>query len=82
MYCKKIFLSSSSITNVVDKLEKKGHFVRKDCPKDRRVTYAVIINSGKKFMDEVFPEHKKIVDSIFEALSEEELETSLIFREK
>lgn len=71
---KKILLSSGSITYVVDKLEQKGLIVRKDCPKDRRVIYAVITHSGKKFIDEVFPEHEKTVDSIFEELSEEELE--------
>ncbi len=72
---KKILLSSGSITYVVDKLEKKGLIVRKDCPKDRRVTYAVLTHSGKKFIDEVFPRHEKTVDSIFEELSEEERET-------
>lgn len=49
--------------------------IRKDCLKDRRVTYAVLTESGKKFIDEVFPEHEKTVDSIFEELTEEELET-------
>lgn len=34
----KILLTSSSITYVVDKLEKKRFLIRKPCPKDRRVT--------------------------------------------
>ncbi|OKL36504.1 MarR family winged helix-turn-helix transcriptional regulator [Domibacillus mangrovi] len=72
---KKILLSSGSITYVVDKLEQKGLIVRQDCLKDRRVTYAVITHSGKKFIEEVFPAHEKTIDSIFEELSEEELKT-------
>lgn len=38
----KVLIASSSITYVVDKLEKKGLLKRKPCPKDRRVTYAAI----------------------------------------
>ncbi|OLN21247.1 MarR family transcriptional regulator [Domibacillus antri] len=74
---KKILLSSGSVTYVVDKLEKKGLVIREDCPKDRRVTYAVITESGKTFMDDVFPLHEQTVHSIFEDLSEDELETAV-----
>src|SRR5690625_2966911 len=38
----KILIASSSITYVVDKLEKKNYLKRKPCPKDRRVTHAKI----------------------------------------
>src|SRR5690625_1727137 len=35
---KKVLLASSSITYVIDQLEKKGFLKRQACPKDRRVT--------------------------------------------
>src|SRR5699024_4028425 len=38
----KVLIASSSITYVVDKLEKKRFLERKPCPKDRRITYATI----------------------------------------
>ncbi|RXI99983.1 MarR family transcriptional regulator [Anaerobacillus alkaliphilus] len=69
---KKVLLSSGSITYVVDKLEKKQLLVRKSCPKDRRVTYAVISDKGRNFMEEIFPKHKQAIDEIFNGLSVDE----------
>jgi MarR family 2-MHQ and catechol resistance regulon transcriptional repressor len=69
---KKILLSSGSITYVVDKLEQKGLVYRSNCPKDRRVIYAVITDRGKQLMEEIFPKHKKAVQQIFSALNPEE----------
>src|SRR5690625_2497396 len=42
----KVLIASSSITYVVDKLEKKNLIRRKPCLKDRRVTYATITTEG------------------------------------
>ena len=61
-----VLISSSSITYVVDKLEQKNYVLRKGCPEDRRVTYATLTNAGRRFMDEVFPQHKLIISRIFE----------------
>lgn len=68
----KVLIASSSITYVVDKLEKKELIGRKPCPKDRRVTYAVITTKGTNLMNEVFPKHKLAVEKIFDGLCEEE----------
>ncbi len=69
---KKVLLSSGSITYVVDKLEKKQLLTRKSCPKDRRVTYAVITAKGTELMNEIFPRHKQAIEKIFSGLSAEE----------
>jgi MarR family transcriptional regulator, 2-MHQ and catechol-resistance regulon repressor len=69
---KKVLLSSGSITYVVDKLEKKQLLLRKSCPKDRRVTYAVITEQGTEQMDQIFPKHKQAIDTIFSGLVESE----------
>ncbi|MDT3498168.1 MarR family transcriptional regulator [Bacillus toyonensis] len=61
----KILLASSSITYVVDKLEKKRFLIRKPCPKDRRVTYASITSEGIELMDIIFPQHKEAIRQIF-----------------
>lgn len=66
----KILITSGSITYVVDKLEKKGFAERIACPTDRRVTFASITESGKQFMDEIFPQHEKKVEDIFAVLDE------------
>src|SRR5690625_697467 len=67
----KILIASSSITYVVDKLEKKNYLKRKPCPKDRRVTHATITEEGKNLMDEVFPKDLK---EIYGGLNIEEKE--------
>ncbi|WP_100012574.1 MarR family winged helix-turn-helix transcriptional regulator [Lentibacillus sediminis] len=74
---KKILVASSSITYVVDKLEKKGYIHRRPCEDDRRVMYAAITESGKEFMEEAFPEHEKKIESIFNEWSDEEMEVAI-----
>ena len=65
MIGKKVLISSSSITYVVDKLEQKKFVVRKACPEDRRVTYASLTSHGKTLMDRIFPKHEKKMEGIF-----------------
>lgn len=79
---KKILLASSSITYVVDKLEKKQLVERKACPKDRRVTYASITEQGQAFIEEIFPQHEQTIEGIFDNLTEEELETTMTLLKK
>ncbi|MFD1706330.1 MarR family winged helix-turn-helix transcriptional regulator [Siminovitchia sediminis] len=68
----KVLIASSSITYVVDKLEKKNLLKRKPCPKDRRVTYATITPEGTELMDEVFPKHKLALTEICAGLDTNE----------
>ncbi|MEK4028231.1 MULTISPECIES: MarR family transcriptional regulator [Bacillaceae] len=70
----KILLASSSITYVVDKLEKKQLLVRKPCPTDRRVTYASITPEGQELMSTIFPKHKEAIQEIFGGLDAKEKE--------
>ena len=70
----KVLIASSSITYVVDKLEKKKLIVRRPCSTDRRVTYAAITDEGNKLMNEVFPKHKTTMKEICGGLSSEEKE--------
>lgn len=69
----KILLASSSITYVVDNLEKKGYVERVDCSDDRRVKFASITEKGKEFMEETFPKHEKRIEELFSNLSDEEV---------
>ncbi|WP_240375686.1 MarR family winged helix-turn-helix transcriptional regulator [Bacillus piscicola] len=70
----KILIASSSITYVVDKLEKKNLIKRKPCPKDRRVTHAAITAEGTELMDQVFPKHRNALKEIFSGLGIKEKE--------
>ena len=70
----KVLIASSSITYVVDKLEKKKLVKRIPCPEDRRVTHASITAAGTELMDEIFPAHKKAIKEIFSGLDIQEKE--------
>ncbi|NEU30182.1 MarR family transcriptional regulator [bacterium LRH843] len=71
----KVLIASSSITYVVDKLEKKKFVARKPCPKDRRITYAVITPEGTELMTGLFSQHKKAIHETFGGLNAEEKES-------
>jgi MarR family 2-MHQ and catechol resistance regulon transcriptional repressor len=78
----KILIASGSITYVVDKLEKKGLLARKQCSKDRRVTYASLTESGMKYMEEIFPQHERFVHDIQSGLTFEEKEELIVLLKK
>lgn len=79
---KKVLLASSSITYVVDKLEEKGYLERIACPKDRRVIYGRLTEKGEVLMEDIFPQHKEAVATIFSGLTTEEKEQAITLLKK
>lgn len=69
----KVLLASSSITYVIDQLEKKDFVERKQNPADRRVTLVSLTASGEELMSEIFPQHSSVIQELFQDLTEEEL---------
>lgn len=74
MIGKKILIASSSITYVVDKLEKKGYVERINCPTDRRVIYASLTESGRTLIERIFPQHAEAITQLFEGMDEQQLQ--------
>lgn len=70
----KVLLASSSITYVIDQLEKKTYVERKVNENDRRITLVSLTPSGQKFMEEIFPQHSKIIQDLFGELPQEDIE--------
>ena len=70
----KVLIASSSITYVVDKLEKKDLILRTHYPEDRRIINVSITDAGRKMMDEIFPIHTQGVQRILEGLDTKEKE--------
>ena len=68
----KILTTSGNITVVIKNLEKDGYIERNPDPKDRRSCIITISDKGRKVIEEVFPEHIKNVESIFNVLTDEE----------
>ncbi|MGO4375771.1 MarR family winged helix-turn-helix transcriptional regulator, partial [Paenibacillus sp. MCAF20] len=58
----KVLMSSGNITYVVDKLEKKQFVKRNPSPRDRRLILAEITDAGRTFMEDVFPQHTKVIE--------------------
>lgn len=71
---KKVLITSSSITYVINKLEKKNYVVRQACPTDRRVTFAELTTEGQTLMDTIFPEHEKTINQVFQGIDPSDIE--------
>lgn len=70
----KVLIASSSITYVVDKLEKKNLILRTPNQEDRRITQVSITEEGKTMMNEIFPGHVQAVQRILAGLDTTEKE--------
>lgn len=73
----KILMTSGNITYVVDKLTQKGLVQRKACDSDRRVIFAEVTEQGKQFIEEVFPQHEKVIQKAVSGLTREEREQAI-----
>ena len=71
----RVLLTSGSMTYVVDKLVQRGLIRREACPEDRRVTYAVLTDDGRRLMEVIFPEHAELIRKLMEGLEEHEQKT-------
>jgi MarR family 2-MHQ and catechol resistance regulon transcriptional repressor len=69
----KVLLASSSITYVIDQLEKKNLVERKVNENDRRVTLVSLTSEGNQLMEEIFPQHTDIICDLFSDVSDEDL---------
>jgi MarR family transcriptional regulator, 2-MHQ and catechol-resistance regulon repressor len=69
---RKILVSSGGITYVIDRLEEKGLVERRECPQDRRASYAALTEAGEALIARIFPEHADCVGRALSGLTEEE----------
>lgn len=72
---KKLLMANSSMTYVIDQLNKKKHVTRVKNPNDKREITIELTPSGKAFFESIFPNHKDTVKKVFNILSTEELVT-------
>jgi MarR family 2-MHQ and catechol resistance regulon transcriptional repressor len=61
-------LSTSGITRVVDRLDKRGLATRESCPSDRRGSFAVLTGPGQDLLTGVVGEHIRDIDRWFTSL--------------
>jgi DNA-binding MarR family transcriptional regulator len=71
----RLLLTASGVTRLLDGLEQAGLVDRAFCASDRRVTYAVLTDAGRKKLEEASESHIADVRTFFEErFSGEELE--------
>ncbi|GLO64776.1 MarR family transcriptional regulator [Oceanobacillus kimchii] len=70
-----VLINTGSITYVIDKLENNGLLTRSSNPDDRRAVYIEITDKGKEIMDDIFPKHQRVIEELFDGISEEEKQT-------
>jgi DNA-binding MarR family transcriptional regulator len=71
---REVLLSKSGLTRLADRMEDAGLIERSKCGTDRRGTYAVITEAGRRMLRESFPAFMSAVDQHFAGrLSADEL---------
>lgn len=78
----KILVANSSLTYILDKLQKKDLINRKKCTNDGRVTYISLTDKGLSKALEIFPKHYGHLKEIFNVLAVEEQEQLNILLKK
>lgn len=71
----KLFVRPSSITSMLDTLEKEGLVFRQSDEKDRRVKHIYLTRTGKALSDRFFKETAKLHTQFFAGFSPDESET-------
>ena len=72
---RRILLTPSGVTRLLDGLEQAGLVERAECPTDRRVTYAQLTDAGRERLEEASRAHLASIRELFEEhLSEPEVE--------
>jgi DNA-binding MarR family transcriptional regulator len=63
---RRLILTASGVTRLLDGLEDAGYVERGDCSSDRRVTYAVLTEAGRRKLEEASESHLGAVRTFFE----------------
>ncbi|KON87717.1 MarR family transcriptional regulator [Sporosarcina globispora] len=71
---KRILITSSSMTYVIDKLVEKGFAKRIACPNDRRAIHIALTDKGNSLLEEIMPKHQEWVNSFFDELDRTEMD--------
>lgn len=59
---RRVAMSPSGLTRHADRLVQSGLVERAACPSDRRSTYAVITDSGRKHLASAWPSYEEAID--------------------
>ncbi len=70
----KVLLSSGSMTYVIEQLKSKELVYRKNCEKDRRITYIELTDNGTALIASLFSAHKEFIGDLFSSMPETDID--------
>lgn len=73
--CNVVLIANSSMTYVLDKLEKRGLIKRYKDKIDKRIILVKLTVEGRKITDNIIPKHYEYMRNLFEVLDVKENET-------
>ncbi|MFO7968575.1 MAG: MarR family transcriptional regulator [Candidatus Izemoplasmatales bacterium] len=71
----KVLITNSSLTYVIEQLEKKNYLQKRKSDQDRRSFILCLTKKGKSLMKKAYEKHEKNMRKILDDLSEEEEKT-------
>lgn len=72
-----MIVSSPNMTGIAKRLEKNGFIIRKNDPKDERITLLEITPKGKRAIENIKTAHEDNMDTYLKSFSKEEKQTLL-----
>ncbi|HQT73721.1 MAG TPA: MarR family transcriptional regulator [Acidiphilium sp.] len=70
---RKLLTSPGNLTDVIDKLARRLLVERVQCPEDRRRVRVVLTDAGRRFIEELFPQHANDIATAMRGLDQDEL---------
>jgi DNA-binding MarR family transcriptional regulator len=69
---KRIGVTTTNVTNLIDGLERDGWVERQANPADRRMTYVQLTDMGKERCSQLIPATARLTSDLFDVLTEDE----------
>lgn len=78
----KMYIKESTVTRLVDRMEKEGLVERKKNQEDRRIVNLVLTEKGMKYREDLIPEGIRFNDLVSKDITEEEMKTFMYVLDK
>ncbi|HBS91362.1 MAG TPA: MarR family transcriptional regulator [Erysipelotrichaceae bacterium] len=77
-----VYLTSGTMTYIIDQLVKKGYVMRIRCEDDQRIRYVSLSQQGKELIEQSFPLHTQAIEVLFSPFSSDELDQWIYLQKK
>ncbi|MBX5476936.1 MAG: MarR family transcriptional regulator [Clostridia bacterium] len=70
--CQRLYLASSTVTDLVQRMERAGFVRRERDPVDRRLVRLTVLDKGRRLIEEVIDERRAYLESVLAHMEAEE----------